>query len=152
MEQPKFVSEYPLPPSYYKSFIESQEIPTPPPIPKDEFQPYNGMILQKLVDTFDPTKDYKSIFKKLLRRLFDEFIRFLSDTPTTSDPVERRIGNIHSNLNEIYTLIAEYRTHHARALLCTEMTRQLAQLSQLEEALTKMIAEAESGLQEQKNK
>ncbi len=66
MEAPKFVSEYPFPPPYYKDVIIDQ----PPSIPHVFIEPYNGVILPRVPDTYDSNKNYKAIFKRCAALLF----------------------------------------------------------------------------------
>jgi hypothetical protein len=60
MESPKFVSEYPFPPPYYKDIINIQ----PPSIPELFIEPYNGVILPRVPDLYDSNKNYKAVFKR----------------------------------------------------------------------------------------
>jgi len=63
-EAPKFVSEFPLPPSYFKYFKGlTEEIP-PPQIPIHVPEQYNGTILPKIEHQFQISSDYRNIFKR----------------------------------------------------------------------------------------
>ena len=59
----KFVSEFPLPPPYYKLFS-GHESMLPPKIPEEyDGKPYNGVIPQPNIENYHIEKDYKSLFK-----------------------------------------------------------------------------------------
>eukprot|EP01041_Mallomonas_annulata_P006918 gene6918-14055_t len=115
MEPPKFVSEYPFPPPYFRSF-DSENSHQPPLIPLVHSEPYNGNVLPPLQDTFDPSKDYEMYFKSLLEELLTNVINFISESPNLTSALENKINLINSSLTNLYSGIAEYRTHHIISL------------------------------------
>lgn len=141
MEAPKFVSEYPFPPPYYK------EVNTiPPPIPSIIREPFNGIVLPKIPDEFDTDKNYKETFHRLLQSSLNEMLALVAESVSSGDVIEKKVVSLNETLNELYKNISEYRKHHAREVLCKEIAKQLEELQDMDQTLARVIEEAEIGL------